>query len=145
MAILDKNLKPFIQDRNNNQFIGVDLSFSKSDGIDGWFKSTTTTLDAVKNNIKLLLLTERGERLMQPEIGLGLRKYLFENITSSTVNDMEAELSTTFESLMPFVSIDDVKIDIDKSDSMGKNTIGIEINFHITRDPNTLSSVMVDL
>ena len=145
MAIIDNSRKPYIQDNDEKQFIGIDLSFSKSDGKEGWFKSTETTIEAVKNNIRLLLLTERGERLMQPTIGLGLRKYLFEQITSDTKNEMEVELTRTFEQLMPFVTIDDIKIDITMMDSIGRNTIGINVSFHITRDPTTLDSVIVSI
>ena len=45
MAVLDQSKKPYIQDRDEKQFIGIDLSFTRSEGIEGWFKSTETTLD----------------------------------------------------------------------------------------------------
>ena len=48
MAIKDTYKKPFIEDRDNNIFIGIDLPFRKSDGIEGWFASTTTTIEAVR-------------------------------------------------------------------------------------------------
>ena len=108
MAILDKSRKPYIQDNDEEQFIGLSLPFTKSDGIDGWFQSTRTTLDAVKQNIKLLLSTERGERLMQPTIGLGLRTYLFQQLDNSTVDEIKADLTTTFQNLLPFVTINNI-------------------------------------
>ena len=37
--------------------------------------------DSVKESIRNILLTDRGERLMQPTIGGNLRAMLFENIT----------------------------------------------------------------
>ena len=49
------------------------------------------------------------------------------------------------EQLMPFVTIDDIKIDITMMDSIGRNTIGINVSFHITRDPTTLDSVIVSI
>ena len=84
MAIIDLNKKPIIVDRNNDIFIGIDLPFRKSGGSEGWFASTSTTIKAVKNNIRLLLQTQKGERLMQPQLGLNLQKYLFEQITIDT-------------------------------------------------------------
>ena len=33
MAIKDLSKKPFIEDRDDNVFIGIDLPFRKSDGI----------------------------------------------------------------------------------------------------------------
>ena len=78
MAIKDLSKKQFVEDRNENIFIGIDLPFRKGENSEGWFASTTTTIDAVKNNIRNLLRTHKGERLMHPNMGLNLRNLLFE-------------------------------------------------------------------
>ena len=72
MAIKDTTKKPYIIDRDDKIFVGIDLPFRKSEGRDGWFTSTTTTIEAVKNNIKNLLQTQKGERFMQPFLGINL-------------------------------------------------------------------------
>ena len=41
------------------------------------FNQAFTTIEQAKSNIKNLLLTNRGERVMQPEFGSGLRELLF--------------------------------------------------------------------
>ena len=41
MAVRDTTKKPFIDDRDEKVFIGIDLPFRKSEGMDGWFASTT--------------------------------------------------------------------------------------------------------
>ena len=67
MAILDTSKKPLVNDRNTNDqfgdevFIGIDLPFHKSNGKEGYFASTKFTIDAVKNNVKALLSTKKGE------------------------------------------------------------------------------------
>ena len=48
MAIINNKVKPKKDDRDNNVFIGIDLPFRKSDGNEGWFKSTETTFKAVR-------------------------------------------------------------------------------------------------
>ena len=40
--------------------------------------------EAVKQSIKNLLLTDRGERPFQPDLGSDIRKMLFENLTPNT-------------------------------------------------------------
>tara|TARA_B100001094_G_scaffold144143_1_gene139645 strand:- start:29363 stop:29800 length:438 start_codon:yes stop_codon:yes gene_type:complete len=145
MAIIDKNKRPLIQDNDENQFIGIMLPFIKSDGVEGWFKSTEITIDAVTENIKLLLLTEKGERLMQPTIGLGLRAYLFQQIDNNTIDSIKSELTITFETLMPFITIKNVRVNASQMDSVGKNQISIRVDFHLNRDPNILNSVSVDI
>ena len=69
MAFRDTTKKPYVFDRDTDVFIGIDYPFHKSSGPDGWFKSTSTTIEAVKNNIKMLLSTDKGERLLQPNLG----------------------------------------------------------------------------
>ena len=66
MPIKDLSKKQFVVDRDETVFIGIDLPFRRGTATEGWFASTTTTIDAIKNNIKNLLLTHKGERLLQP-------------------------------------------------------------------------------
>ena len=145
MAIIDTTKKPYIADRDENVFVGIDYPFHKSFGSDGWFASTSTTIKAVKNNIKMLLSTTKGERLMQPDLGLNLRKFLFEQYTDETRVTIENEIVDTFEFWLPFVEIRDLIISMDKTDSVGKNVMSIFIQFNITKDPNTLESVQVNI
>ena len=73
MAIKDTSRKPYIEDNDTNIFIGLDLPLRKSEGKEGFFASTKTTLEAVKNNIRNLLQTSEGERIFQPQLGLDLK------------------------------------------------------------------------
>ena len=147
MAIKDLSKKTFIEDRDNNIFIGIDLPFRKSDGIEGWFASTTTTITAVKNNIRNLLSTHRGERYMQPNIGLNLRKFLFEQFTDELRLQIENDILDTFEFWLPFIQVKDLKVQMSDATagSVNNNKLIISVVFNITRDPNTLESVQVEI
>mgnify|MGYP000439218146 FL=1 len=39
-------------------------------------------VELVQQNLKMILLTAPGERIMEPEFGVGLRNYLFQNNTT---------------------------------------------------------------
>ena len=147
MAIKDLSKKPFIEDRDNNIFIGIDLPFRKSDGIEGWFASTTTTIEAVKNNIRNLLSTHKGERYMQPNIGLNLRKFLFEQFTDELRLQIENDILDTLDFWLPFIQVKDLKIGMSDATagSVNNNKLIISVVFNITRDPNTLESVQVEI
>ena len=147
MAIKDLSKKPFIEDRDNNVFIGIDLPFRKSDGIEGWFASTTTTITAVKNNIRNLLNTHKGERYMQPNIGLNLRKFQFEQFTDELRLQIENDILDTFEFWLPFIQVRDLKVQMSDATagSVNNNKLIISVVFNITRDPNTLESVQVEI
>ena len=146
MAIINNKVKPKKDDRDNNVFIGIDLPFRKSDGNEGWFKSTKTTFEAVRNNVKSLLLTERGERMMQPSLGLNLKKYLFEPLNDDLKLTIENEIFETFNFWLPFVNIVDLVIDTsgDVSD-IGRNKIDISLKFNIKQNQNYFDTVDVTI
>ena len=147
MAIKDLSKNPFIEDRDNNVFIGIDLPFRKSDGIEGWFASTTTTIEAVKNNIRNLLSTHKGERYLQPNIGLNLRKFLFEQFTDELRLQIENDILDTIDFWLPFIQVKDLKVGMSSATagSVNNNKLIISVVFNITRDPNTLESVQVEI
>ena len=145
MAILDTSKKPFIQDRDNNVFIGINLPFKKSEGSEGYFLSTTTTIDAVKNNVKLLLSTDKGERIFQPNLGIGLRRFLFEPITGETTLAIQNEIVDTFNFWLPFIKIKDIQVETTSADGTNPNQISINVIFNLDKDPNTLESVQVQI
>ena len=52
---------------------------------------------SVKRGIKNILLTEEGERLMQPELGSGVRNMLFEPMTDINAQRLEDEVRSAIE------------------------------------------------
>ena len=147
MAIKDTSKKPFIEDRDDNVFIGIDLPFRKSDGIEGWFASTPTTIKSVKNNIRNLLSTHTGERYMQPNIGLNLRKFLFEQFTDELRLQIENDILDIIDFWLPFIQVKNLEVKMSQATAGGvnNNKLIISVVFNITRDPNTLESVQVDI
>ena len=53
--------------------------------------------EAVKESIKNLILTDRGERLMQPYMGGNIRAMLFENLTPGTLKLIEDRVTSTIQ------------------------------------------------
>ena len=145
MAILDTSKKPFIQDRDNDVFIGINLPFKKSEGSEGYFLSTTTTIEAVKNNVKLLLSTDKGERIFQPNLGIGLRRFLFEPITGETTTNIQNEIVETFNFWLPFVTIKDIQVETTSADGINPNQISVNVIFNLDKSPNSLESVKVQV
>ena len=139
MAIKDTKRKPYIEDNDENIFIGIDLPFRKSDGVEGYFASTSTTIEAVKNNIRNLLQTYEGERLYQPNLGIGLRKFTFEQLTEESIYSIQNTILDKLKVWLPFVEIRDIKI------KQEDNTLRLSIVFNITQAPNTLESVSIEI
>ena len=144
MPILDRRKNQFIEDQDTRVSVGIDFPFARVPNQDGYFKTTKTTIESVKNNIKLLLLTQRGERLFQPFLGMDLRRFLFEQITEDTNIQIENDIVDTFETWLPFVELQDIQINAD-SINADQNKIKINIVFSIRKAPGSLESVGVVL
>jgi len=145
MAIINEKIKPLSNDRDENIFIGIDLPFRKSSGNEGWFQSTTQTFNSVRNNIKSLLLTERGQRIMQPSLGLNLKKYLFEPINQDIVSRIESDIFETFNFWLPFVNILDLDISFNENYDVGRNQINISLKFNIKQNQNYFDTINVTI
>ena len=143
MAVKDTSKKPYIIDRDSNVKVGIDLPIRRGDEKDGWMASTSTTIDAVKNNIRNLLKTNQGERLMQPNLGTNLRRLLFEQIEGETLVSVQNVILDTMEIWLPFVEVRDIRIVNDDSRT-DANQIVVNILFNIKQDPNTVDSVSID-
>lgn len=144
MPILDRRNNQFVEDQDTRVSVGIDFPFGRVPNQDGYFKTTKTTIESVKNNIRLLLKTEKGERLFQPNLGLALRRFLFEQINEDTNILIENEIVDTFEKWLPFVEIRELDVNTQPVNS-DRNQIKIKVTFNIRRAPGSLESVGVVL
>ena len=145
MAIRDTSRKPYIQDNDTNVKVGSDLPIRRDDGLDGFFATTSTTIEAVKNNIRNLLQTNEGERFFQPNLGLNLRSLLFEHITNENLIGIQNSILDKIEFWLPFVEVRDIQVlSRNNTTDIGANEIRVKILFNIKQDPNTLDSITLD-
>jgi len=119
-------------DLQKNIAIGVSLPFNKP------FTSTYTTKDQIKSNLINLLLTSRGERIMNPLFGTGLREFLFEGITDFNIENLRLDLINSINMFIPEISV--VNIDI----IPGYDSNSIELNLsYLLNISNTPDQVTV--
>ena len=144
MPILDKRKNQFIEDQDTRVSVGIDFPFARVPNQDGYFKTTKTTVESIKNNIKLLLKTEQGERVFQPNLGMGLRRFVFEQINENTSIEIENNIVDVFDTWLPFVELKDIDINIDPT-NQEQNKIKINITFSIKKSPTSLETVEVAL
>ena len=101
---------------------------SGSIGGNSVFKSTYTTQEQVISNFKNLLLTRKGERLMQPNFGTNIYSMLFENNTKNIRSSIEESLIEDVQYWLPYITINDIKT----STSTDMHELTISIHFQIT-------------
>ena len=145
MPINDTTRNPYIVDRDSNVKVGMSLPFRRGDDSDGWFATTSTTIEAIKNNITNLLNTNTGERLMQPNLGTDLRDILFEQIDEGTMLKIQDTILDALQIWLPFVDVRDIQVlTNDDEKNIDNNRIRVKIIFNLNKDPNTIDSVSID-
>ena len=82
----------------------------------------------VRQNFKMLILTAPGERVMEPEFGVGIRNYLFENFSNTVYVDIESQIRKQTAIFLPVISIREVAFDRSNPDA---NTLGIRIVYDL--------------
>jgi|TARA_Y100000310_G_scaffold140547_1_gene139993 phage baseplate assembly protein W len=84
-------------------------------------------------NLKNLLLTNPGERMMLTDFGVGLRRFLFEMNDSVTYAQINSEIIKQVKKYMPFLSIDKIEYRTPENNpDLFPNTINVVINYTIT-------------
>jgi phage baseplate assembly protein W len=65
----------------------------------------------VRESICIILRTKPGERLLMPQFGCGLDRYLFEPNNLSTLRLIQEEVKTALGRWEPRISLDDVRVE----------------------------------
>jgi len=76
----------------------------------------------VRQNFKMLILTSPGERVMEPEFGVGIRNFLFENFNNSIFVDIDTAIREQASIFLPVVNVLEVNFDTSEPDN---NVLGI--------------------
>jgi len=106
--------------------LGVKLPITKND-IYG-YTMIYNIPDLIRQNLKMLVLTNPGERVMIPDFGVGIQTYLFENFSNEVYIDIENALRKQASKYLPVVSIQKVIFDDSAPDS---NKLSIAIHYTI--------------
>tara|TARA_R110000803_G_scaffold187873_1_gene250235 strand:- start:359 stop:766 length:408 start_codon:yes stop_codon:yes gene_type:complete len=91
---------------NGNVTIGV--AFPLDDV--NLFSGTQTVKEQVKSNLLNLLLTEKGERINQPDFGIGLKNLLFEQNIDE--NDLSESIGNQIGIFIPEISLLNTKVEL---------------------------------
>tara|TARA_Y100001938_G_scaffold135053_1_gene196250 strand:+ start:417 stop:851 length:435 start_codon:yes stop_codon:yes gene_type:complete len=142
LAIVDKNDKNwYIIDRDEDTSIGLTLPLTFDHN-----NPSKTTLEAVKQNLLNLCNTEVGERVMQPNLGVKLKRFLFEPYSEDLVVQVQSVVMESINFWLPFINI--VSIDVKMSENQSgdfASTMNISIDFNLKKDPESHESVQIDV
>ena len=126
-------------DLNPDVYIGLKLPFTRDRA--GLFGQTETTLEQAGNNIKNLLLTSKGERVMQPEFGSDLRDLLFEQYTEDLTDRIKDAIEEAMSTWLPYITISSVNI---IQDETNPNQTKVDLDFSLNYEPNRFDSITLN-
>jgi uncharacterized protein len=106
--------------------IAVKLPLALSD--EYGYEMLTDLISVFKQNLKTLILTNPGERVMDPSYGVGIRKFLFENFSQSLLSNIDSKIREQARTYIPAINI--LQINFDTS-GIDRNTINIAILYSI--------------
>lgn len=133
MAFRVEKINPI--DLEPRKAVGVKIPFSSS----SVFESTYQTKDAIKTNLINYLLTGQGERYLNPTFGTPLRNMLFENITSTKIEEVKAIVKQGVSLYFPRVEIKNLEVIA----GYDENTVTLSFSYGI-RDTNIEDEVVIN-
>jgi phage baseplate assembly protein W len=99
-------------------FLGAGWKFPISvDETTGRIKTSQYEED-VQEAIKIIIMTRKGERMMQPDFGCGLQDYLFSGMDYDTISQMRMEVQRALLNWEPRITDVDVRLEADGGNLM---------------------------
>ena len=115
-------------DSNKNVRIGVAFPLDEVN----IFKGTQTVKEQVKSNLINLLLTEAGERINEPNFGVGLKKLLFEQDIDT--DELNERINNQIVFYIPEISLIDTSVKFENDEHKLFITISYRFNLDGTND-----------
>tara|TARA_Y100000034_G_scaffold124174_1_gene171981 strand:- start:534 stop:899 length:366 start_codon:yes stop_codon:yes gene_type:complete len=106
--------------------IGLKLPITYDSG-DG-FTALQTFRETIKQNFKMLVLTNPGERVMVPSYGVGIKQYLFENYHTGVEGKIRTRIIEQAAFYLPVVEITEVYI---RPSDINENILAVQIYYTI--------------
>ena len=101
------------------------------DGSNG-YENNQTIVAVIEQNLKMILLTSPGERVMDPNFGVGMKRFLFEQSNASTYSVIRARIKRQVKQYMGFLEIHDVLFSTEENnDNISTNELLVTLRFSI--------------
>jgi len=98
----------------------------------GSFKTNDATLDAIATDLRLLLITNHGERPIHFDFGANLRSVVFEFEGDELRERMTDSIIEAVEKWMPFVHIKSIEItDSTTNPTLKPHEVDLELEFSV--------------
>jgi phage baseplate assembly protein W len=91
-----------------------------------------TRYDALlQQNMKMLLLTSPGERIMIPNYGVGLKRVIFQQNTEEVRDAIKERIQEQISRFLDYVKVQNIEIFSEDNSDLPSNYISIKINYFV--------------
>jgi phage baseplate assembly protein W len=111
------------RDLQKNIAIGVCLPFNTPSA----FRSSYSTKEQIKYNLINLLLTNKGERIENPEFGADIKRELFEQIDENTFESLKNKIIDNVNVFIPEVTLTNITI----NPQTDNNKVNVNIEYYV--------------
>lgn len=122
-------------DLQPNVAVGVSLPFNAP----GVFYSTYTTKDQVKYNLINLLLTNKGERIENPNFGSDIKKFVFELIDEENISGLKEMIINSINNYINEIIIENIEINSNIDEHIVEITIFYKMKLSKQSDNLTIT------
>ena len=118
------------------------LQLNPQDGI----ALTKTLKETIKQNLKMLVLTAPGERVMDVKFGVGLRRFFFRPMVEQTFKTIADLIRDQFINYMPFLTFSGVRFETkEQNQNLDHNQIRVKVFYTIPSIGETDSLSFIEL
>lgn len=110
------------------------------DGMYGPWKPILSKEESLRQDFKFLILTEPGEWPMNPDLGVGLRRYLFENYSADSLRGVEARIHDQLQKYLPRVRLISATFNSDP-DQVDTSKISLSIRYSLMGSTQEVSVI----
>ena len=93
--------------------VALPLTFSSTDG----FTMVKSIKRLLRQNLKMLILTIPGEKVMSPGYGVGLKTFLFSGFSAATYSEIDDKIREQARTYMSMITIEDIIFTAEDQDS----------------------------
>ena len=115
----------------------------KQDSRFGFYGAITSTEESLNQDFKFLLLTEPGSWPMNPDLGIGLKKYLFENYSSESLSNIGSIIQNQLTAFLPRVRLISAEFNA-SSEQKEQNSLILKIRYLILGTTEVNSEIQLD-
>ena len=96
----------------------------------GPYESVENALESIKQDFLFLIKTIPGEWPMNPDLGIGLERYLFENYLSPELSEIKTKIDIQLKKYLPVIELVDAKF-ISSDENIDRSITVLRIEYFI--------------